>query len=363
MRVRITVIDRGHTIIQAISDKIVDIELAMYDEIMLSTMSSPNFKVTIFSHRNTFSYIWQEIKQLPTHLLNSTRVEIIDKSGYTLASGNIFEYNEKRDEGTVEITCRSDIDVFLDEEATISTGQHARSFFKASRDTTLSVIADRCSVGWFKWVWEQVFPSHITYSLQGTNLMFFRPFAVVIQNALRGCRSGEDYSIRAAHNYRRNRYEIIRQLAFILNAKFIFDYANNRFIITPFDRYSDNPIHITGYVSNERHEVTEQLINRENIFVDFRYYGSVTGSWSILDPLNIEINSRLVDIVKYKSYNIWGYVDPTKNEPNTEQIIYSGQTINLDGIDYYVQDIKYEVETLDTMKTFHATCVRFLSDN
>jgi hypothetical protein len=347
---------------------IVDVELSMYDEIMISTMSAPCFKVSLSIHEreNSFLQVWQELKKYPNELIN-IEVSLHDSKGTLLASGLIYEYDEKRDERIVELRCRSDIGVYLEKTVNLNTSSGYRRIITRFNYDKDDMASSRISIveAWrsgFNSIWGRGFADKISEMQELDPFLFFEPFVDVMVNALiKGkIRSGE-YRLWVNISFNGHRSCLLSQLSQMLYAKFI--YKDSMFYIAPFQNYTNNPITIQGFVSNEKWDKTEQAVGGVT-FISYVQMMDLTNTvltynhnWPgymigrITDDIIECINSRLAEIIKYRSYSIWGFA---------HKIINSGNTILLNGTKYYVQDIKYEPETLNTKKTFNATCVRFV---
>jgi hypothetical protein len=114
--------------------EIVDVELSSYDEVMISTMSTPCFKVSLFlqspqilktgmDFQVTFSYLWQSYKN-SLHRANNIEVTLFDNKGKELAKGVVYEYDEKRDERVVELRCKCNMAVELKKTVDIVAGHN-----------------------------------------------------------------------------------------------------------------------------------------------------------------------------------------------------------------------------------------------
>jgi len=348
--------------------QVVDVELSMYDEIMISTMSTPYFKVSLSIHEreNSFLQVWQELKKYPNELIN-IEVTLYDSKGTRLARGLIYEYYEKRDERIVELRCRSDIGVYLEKTVNLNTSSGYRRIITRFNYDKDDIASSRISIveAWrsgFNTIWGSGFADKISEMSEIDPFLFFEPFVDVMVNALiKGkIRSGE-YRLWVNISFNGHRSCLLSQLSQMLYAKFI--YNDSMFYITPFQNYTNNPITIQGFVSNEKWDKTEQavggvtfissvqMMDLTNTVLTYNHNSPGTMIGRITDDILKSINSRLAEIIKYRSYSIWGFA---------HKIINSGNTISLNRINYYVQDIKYETETLNTKKTFNATCVRFV---
>jgi len=342
--------------------QVVDAELSMYDEIMISTMSTPCFKVSFSIHEpkrnsfdihpDSFACIWQELKKYPNELIN-IEVSLYDSTGTRLARGLIYEYDEKRDQRVVELRCRSDIGVYLDGETEINDETDVVRFSYAGSnnvETNITRFTNACMT-WFNTLWVRAFKERDIYLSQAEIRTFFKPIVDEMLTVLsRLARADYLLSIRTVGWSVATRRYLLPQLAQMLNAKFI--YIEPHFEVKPFTLYSENSIDIQGYISNEKWDSAKQTVDGVKFIESIKLFN--TNRQEVGDITKTAINnihSRLAELIKYRSYSIWGFA---------HKIIYPGNTISLNETKYYVQDIKYEPETLNTKKTFNATCVRFV---
>lgn len=330
-----------------------DIDLSMYDEVMLTSMSAPEFKLTMDydvlgssqeeDPINDFSYWWREFKQsiFDANII----VTIKDSAQNTLAQGMLYLYNEDRENFAVEFTCKSDINVWLNQDVNGSyyppVGQ-----MTFSHNSSLEHFRSLW-IHWFGSAWGALFGYQITYQLHEEELLF-NGLANIVKNREYPV---DSYYLKPEIQIFGTRADALKLMAQTLNAKFVYDGVSKVFHIIPFKYYKDNPIDISGFISNEEYDSQEQVLSNDSIFSQVKTYRRLGSSYeTITNNINSYVFSRLTNLVKYKKYDIWGYAN---------QIIYSGFTIRLDGNDYYVQDIEYESETLDSLKSFKAKGIRF----
>ena len=350
--------------------EIVDVELASYDEISVSTMVVPCFKVSLFLETpqpftdiETFSRRWQGYKQV-IQVGRSLEVKLYDKNGTKLADGVVYEYNEKRDERVVELKCRSDVTSYFEQRINIdrvnnnaiSTGAN---YLSRGDDTRNMTAIMRMYRSWFLFVRDIAFP-RITFIASDEHWMsffihFIRATLWRFNNDFNGG-SGISgyYNLRVCTKYSGTRRDLLTQLSYYLKAKFII-HTDNIIEMVPFAEIDSNPVVVNGYISKEKHETVQQ------ISVSFTLIERVVlrrgQSYSVVDLPNILTNTRrrLREIEKCIKYTFWGFAVREESK-----MIFSGQTIFFDYENYLVQDIKYDKETLNGMKSFNATCVRFI---
>lgn len=333
-----------------------DIDLSMYDEVMLTSMSAPEFKLTMDydvlgssqeeDPINDFSYWWREFKQSIFEV--NVTVTIKDNEQNVLAKGRLYSYDEDRENFAVEFTCKSEIGVWLDEDISMDyfgPNLEAMTFYPYDPINEFRMLWKI----WFNALWIQYCGQFISYQLHDEETLL-NGLAQIVKN-LHYASIGQ-YYLKVRSTYYGNRAGLLKLFAQFFNAKFIYDGANRVFHIIPFKHYQDNPIDITGFVSNEEYDSQEQVLSNESIIGLVKYRTVLAGNpeIDITGRINDYISSRLVNSINFKRYDIWGYAN---------QIIYTGFTIKLDGVDYYVQDVEYETETLDSLKSFKAKGIRF----
>jgi hypothetical protein len=345
----------------AVRDNIINIDISMYDEVMLSSLSIPHFKVTFpysfgfglgsagLSSVNSFDNWWGYIKTLPQQWIKEIEVSLIDNHGTTIADGKIIEYTENRESFELEIVCVRDIGLELTVSANVSRNQN--------RDIRLSNNITGATfhplfLDWFNDMWSIVMGGGFRYELSSSRLI--RDLASVLCMSIISSSDSiatGNYFFKFEYRFNGTRRTFLSYLAQILRAKIVYDFANEIFRIFPFSEYEDDPVVVTGYVISESWDHAEQHLDNFTHFTlinAFNNNGQKLGEWQ--NGLNSFIKNRLSDFVYFRQFEIWGYAN---------QMLFSGQSIRLTGIDYYIKDISYEYETLNDMKTFKATCIRF----
>ncbi|HOD54535.1 MAG TPA: hypothetical protein PKJ08_08425 [Candidatus Cloacimonadota bacterium] len=329
---------------------IVDVDLSMYDEIMLSTLASNEFSVTFSldpfdSPTDDFSVFWRN------NTINKKNIELLlfNSENQLLARGFVFEWKENRSEAQIEFKCKTDIATFLDH----NMSWNITKVIGYNYNDSLTQMIENIWVEWFNWLWGCAMGGK-TYVFEGTHRQFFYHIAETIR-ALHY--ANYSYSIKFVHGLYYSRKHFLKQIAMILNSKIVYDIGNDRFIITPFKQYSETPIEVTGYITDKGYDTKEQSVDDIDLFTSLKILNvngsDVTNQWDPR-PLNriiSAVQNQLDDIVEYETFKIWGYAS---------QIINTGQTIKLNGTDYYVKDISYEFERLNDIKSFNCEAVRFI---
>lgn len=353
---------------QKVWNDIVDADISMYDEIMVSSTSTPTFSVDISfdtheTNLETFSGWWKFVtarnlltdKKLPAFL------RFCDSLGNTLADGRIMEYTEDRENFKVSIKVESILKLELEKEAKIHEKAFSRNIIG-----NMPVEGFRAYwLDWLEWIRSLIFPS---YSFELRSDSFFLNYSQFMRNKFSSLAGHQGYHLRTYHEYSSDKKTLLKQLAMIMNAKIIYAPATKSFIFVPFEAYSDDPINATGFVSSVDFDSREQAISEINLMARYtthiRAYtigGTQVGTYrSSLRDISY---SALREIVRFKKYDIWGYTGEINNigEMITpSKIVHTGETVSLNGVNYYIQDISYEFERLNDLKSFKAVGVRFV---
>jgi len=374
---------------------IVSTSLDMYDEVMVSCMTATLFKVTIFEKalwrvyrlehpelepgectwhsvrgstfgvktivpidippgRPCFSFTWVELFKLWSIPLGEEQVvefpcALYDQRGNLLASGKVIEYKQNHEDGTVILSCTSRIADILNKEITYEkvytySRQMNAGGYAENIANTRSIIK-----AWLDYIWGRCFAgTGITYEFTDWDTTW-GPIANFIANRPNGYSSGPTYYFKFDQNTSSTAGEMLKRLALSACCKALFNSETKIFTFKPFAYYK-NPIPITGHIINEEYN-TRAAKETELLFVQFGIKSGQNTEWY---SLNANFTTRrLPNTYSYYSYELWGYA------PDYNNIIYSGQTVFLNNERYYIQDINYEPETLDTIKTFKAQAVRW----
>jgi len=330
-----------------------DVDFSMYDELLLTSMSAPEFVITmdydVFSSQSDEFSVWWKTFKLGVFSSNIS-VTLKDRDNNLLARGKLYSYHEDRENFAVEFTCRSEMGVWLEEEVSMTNFGPNGAFMAFYPYYSLAELRQLWKT-WFSKLWVRHCGSTIGYQFYD-EIESLNGLANVIKKT--HFASDGQYMLQVRSTYSGSRAGLIKLFAQFFNAKFIYDIEEKKFHIIPFQQYLDDPIEITGYVSSEEYDSQDQVIESSSIVQSVMYRTVLPGNpWiSITDKVNAYVFSRLQKSVNFKRYSIWGYA---------AQVVYSGYTIRLDGVDYYVQDVEYDTETLDSIKSFRAKGIRFFS--
>lgn len=328
---------------------IIGLDISMYDEIMISSMSSDEFKIQ-FAYNplandpigdDLFSMWWKEVSSANL----SIKVKLIDSNGIVIANGEMFEWNENKEDFSLEITFKSILGIELAEEVNIDEHKFSRAFFK-SRD--VQYFASR----WEQWLSDLWIKAgiRIPYVLKAPDTVFFSPLCYPFINQYDKMSSSKHY-FYIKQTYYGDKKGLLKKISQVLNAKIVYNASTNTFDIFPFRSYSDNPINITGYIKSSGRDIKEQALVSNDLFNEIQIRDQRGHKFKgLLNQCLSAIVNRLLTIVRFKKYKIWGFAG---------KIINTGETIRLDSNNYYVKDISYVTERLDDTKEFECEAVIF----
>lgn len=320
---------------------IIDVDISMYDEIMVSSTSSPEFSITFaYDHLNkydidSFAYWWGEVKGI------DLSVVLFDDNGNVLASGFVFEYNEDYEGFYLEIRAKHNQLYSLKDTIEIDYIFNWRIYSTSDYSEVLKL--------WFVSLWNRAgFVNPCNFA--GSSNIYFNHLAQILFNTF------NHLYIKTVWSGTKS--DFIKQMAQIINAKAIFmeqgDYSH--FTFYPFKKYS-SPIDITGYVSNCERNTKESDPLEIELFESVKILNKVSPPsgdnvyYNFTQNFKNAVLNNLTPVTSYEIFKIWGYAS---------QIINTGQTIKLNGTDYYVKDISYEFERLNDIKSFNCEAVRFI---
>jgi len=120
-----------------------------------------------------------------------------------------------------------------------------------------------------------------------------------------------------------------------------------------------NPVAITGYIQSINPDKSTVQIDADRILesVILQVPGPF-GWYNLVDYTTTIKNTRdnwLRDQIRPRTeYHIWGY------NPNLASavVLQSGYTIRLDGENFKIKEVSYESETMNSIKSFEAVCVK-----
>ncbi len=338
-------------------NNIVDIDISMYDEIMVSSMSSPEFSVTFACNfldkniENSFAYWWSEIKHL------KPEITLIDSSGNSLASGLVFDYEELYEEFKLRLTAKSFVGVILDANYAV---------YPNLVYPWLSVI---CQPDNF----EGSFGSFMFNLIDAYNTLFgVNPYDSNSANEIsltfnynfvkERFRKYYDFArskynhpiIRFYSSWSGRGYDFLRQLSKFLGVKITYSNTGIKSFVLDMLGNCSEPVGVQGYLKSSSTQIYEKEVYDLSLFD--RVFASSFGDSNLENRIDITSNIKEIstsfdqNIDEYTLYEIFGFAS---------RIINTGETISLDGVMYYVKEISYDMERLNDVKSFNCVGVRF----
>ena len=328
-------------------DTITDISLNFYDEIAISRIAVPEWKVSVFRDCSSVNNTeWQRIFRESYQRL--VFAKLISNNGEQLATGRILSWTEKRESSELELTVTSPNN--LENEVSFTNTENYTVHTRASLETIVGLC-----LYWFNDIWQDS-QINATYTFNsGTNLQRFSPIARVIRDKLISY-PVKNVVLTFLSSYTGKKKDFLKHLSQLINTKFVQDSQGN-FNVFSFSDYQSNPILVNGFISNVSYELTEENFLGMDWLNTVRFSDISGGSGSsdnITSKVKDSVRSAMSKFIRYTTYDIWGHAEDNS-------IIKSGQTITVDGINYYIRDIDYDKETLDSLRSFKAVGVRFTS--
>jgi len=334
-------------------------DLDIYDEVMISSMAATLFTVSVFLKAQWIIADYDEGVCIDSYPVEWITVKgyiearecpcvLYGKNNEILATGSTIEYDIDHVNGTMDIKCKSILSDILDQPASNLNSVKITAWMDkygspenlANAKTAMYTFHDE-----FK---KLKFPVDLEICDEVEHM--WGPLAKWTQTTFDNSRSIANwYYIKYEFRHFDDKYDFIHRLACSTNCKVMYHHSKDKFILSPFSGYDSSPVPIKGHIIKENYASRESK-DYGNIFSKITIQGAGSAGQSTDTK---SLTSHLRKYIYYISYEIWGYAD-------TPQIIYSGQSIILDRTKYYIQDIKYEPTTLETIKAFTANAVRWV---
>jgi hypothetical protein len=121
-----------------------------------------------------------------------------------------------------------------------------------------------------------------------------------------------------------------------------------------------HPVNITGYVQSINSN-NDKIDIAEDRLLDFVHLQILINNWTTIGTYAFEIKRNRDNWMENQirprtEYHIWGYANPNANI--TTGILQAGHLIRLDNQTYKIKEISYESETMQSIKSFEAVCIR-----
>ena len=342
--------------IQHASSAITDADLSYYDDILFAKSTTPEFKISIAcdhlkpdvngNEAQKFAYWWNENKSK----LNDVKVRVFDKNNTLLAESdedNIFDYVLKREQFEVEITCVPKISQILEDTAwDIDTSLQAQF---SNSDT----LRDRW--WWYlRTIWYKNLPSNsLGYAyIDGQNVPLNRIVDHLVECSPNPDMSTGNYFFKHESSNQGLRVkDFIRELAKTLLYSIKYNPSTEKFDFHKTDLTLQTPIicigHVVSISLNRKEQTTYGLFDKK-----LEMYYSNKKLMDIANTMKHKIEARLKVFDAKENHKIWGYRKDGTN------MIATGDIIQIENEKYLVKEIVYEFQTLDTIRSFEAVCVK-----
>jgi hypothetical protein len=151
-----------------------------------------------------------------------------------------------------------------------------------------------------------------------------------------------------------NKRDALIMIAQLLNLKFVYDQQEK--LIKFVKPEESQPIELEGgYIAEHFQKIRQKPDDFDGFYV--LNVSNVSGDPPPPSIVDRDIKNEMNSVVRNRislmdndiEYKIWGYA---------RQYIMSGEVVKLDGVVYYVKEINYEFETLESLMSFTAVCVR-----
>ena len=369
---------------------ITNVDLQYYDNFLLVKSIFPEFKVSLaWDHLNPcsdgnisdpnpkqFANWWSQNKgEIINTLKTNTRcvvVELFDKNNLKLAEGDLLEFEEKYTAFEIELTVIPRFQDLFDRTITIDKNNNTRKW-----QIYASQITDRYSIflRYFSGIPGQIFLPipfvsgwGVTKNGKGVPVLeMSENIANHASNYLSLVYRNEQWSAEVELNNGRYTFEeVLMELALLYGVRAGYDFVRNHARFTMLN-YNDSYTLVKGYLISENYSSEIKELPRRKLFKSHKlsrgalltYYStSFSSNW--LDPF---INNSLIFLRQPMTYEIWGFSVSNEGE-STGAMLTPGQRIILNDepsvLDnkYIIKEISYETETLDSIKSFKAVCVR-----
>lgn len=334
----------------AIFSKITDVSINYYDEIAISRIAVPEWDVEFFGEADD-GVSWETFFNGAYNLRKNIFVKLVSNDG-VIATGDVYEWESALTENTIKlkVQTRNNLEKEMNYHKTYTSS--AISSGSSSLSEVISNVMLRPYINYLLDSGSNdtgVNANSVTF--YGNNFAFFGHISNLIANKLQSGATN-NYFLQITSSHQGSVKNFFKKISQFCNAK--FTQTNEwTYLLSKFNSYYDDPIEVTGFVKSVNYSEQEENYT-DDIFTEIRYGVVNGGSWSITGEIKNIIKSVLMSnqVHKYKEYEIWGYANTLS--------IKSGMAISINNVPYYVKDINYDTETLDSIKSFNATCVRFI---
>ncbi len=352
---RIDFIDNNTVV--ASTDKLIDIDLSYYDNVLVSKPVAPEVRFTIaYNHldnNDPFVTWWKTITQgeIPENVF----AVIYDGNGYEVASGDLFEYDEDLQNFALEILIVPGFTQILDEEKNKS-GEIVKPI---THDASLNYITGLLREVFLN-MWNKL---NIPYSCilndptpNGVIWMDFIDVANIIHYFCQSrLLSGNAYFLRINYVLNGTKANSINSLGFSNLLKLFYSRKSNSFSSWNPQQTKQVQGFVTGTSYNELDTDDFSPLYRLRVYD----YGGDDEIGDLDSLYKAKIQQKVNSLKVRKNYHIQGNVAFTW--------LYPGDSISLNGQTYIIKEINYDPVSLNTishmgsnlnLKFFNAVCVK-----
>lgn len=348
---RIDFIDNNTVV--ASTDKLIDIDLSYYDNVLVSKPVAPEVRFTIaYNHldnNDPFVTWWKAITvgEIPENVF----AVIYDGQGYEVASGDLFEYDEDLQNFSLEILIVPGFTQLLDEERNKKVTVKETIHSSDSLEYISSILRKVFIKAWNK--------LDIPYSC-----VLEEPFNGLYTNFRKGAETIK-YLLQTQINNDWHAIKIECQLSGT-KASFLENLALTNFINLRYSRKDQNfsalnidqPKQTFGFITGTSYDETD-TVDFTSVFSNIKIININEQTVANFASAYKSIMQQRVNNLKVrKNYHI---------QANSAKWIYLGDTINLNGHRYIIREINYDPVSLNiishmgsnlNLKSFHAVCVK-----
>jgi len=337
--------------------QITDIDISYYDDVLLSKAMVPEFRISFFyahEHERTsgelrsFSQWWDNFAQ--NNDFRDLYIRVFDSNDDLLADGEVFEYEEKLSSFCVEFICQPDLSQIL-ESGAVNKYNVNFDYSMENADKTLIWVREIFYTEMtraYNWTGLDIVKYKIPLKWKGNNAHFDFLAKPILDVLATFDNQFTNYVLRFKFNEFRSTpiKDVLREISKFFRVKIIYSTLDKCFNIIPF--IDESGVNITGYVDSIYHRVVE-VSDKQNLYkkIESCYKNSSKQYQDYTDMVNEIVNPSLTWIGKEKAYRIWGYCG---------KLLTTGNVINLNSKRYIINEISYELSSLDSVKSFNAVC-------
>lgn len=349
---RIDFIDNNTVV--ASTDKLIDIDLSYYDNVLVSKPVAPEVRFTIaYNHldnNDPFVTWWKAITvgEIPENVF----AVIYDGQGYEVASGDLFEYDEDLQNFSLEILIVPGIIQSLG----VNTDKSDLKGYDIYKTSSIAYISQILRQHFIR-IWDKYnipFSVQLAEQVQGTYPDFIHMASALEYAVQSQINTNDKHYIRFDSSFNGTKLSFIESLSLTYGINFLWSRKFNMF----YSRSYATPVQAFGFIKNTTYsELTETSFDKVIKSIKIADIGG--GTTDITNIFYNKVNIRLNNLIVRKNYNIKGRV--------AFKWLYPGDSIHLNGQTFIIKEINYDPVSLNiishmgsnlNLKSFHAVCVK-----